>query len=473
MRRGKNANLFINYPHKNDLFYERASDRARPLSIFVPGLAGVAVREERRTEAVVTTGIAQGDANLYLRNILLRVLGDKAKLEKFHNIIGEVFPGLKIESAFNEQVHQYIEVVVEIDGQRVPLELVGTGALQAIQLVAYATMYDPGLLLLDEPDAHLHASNQRVLAETLLKIAEQRSIKIVLATHSRHIVDALTRSSMTDVIWLKKGEQQERPPNEDLSILLDLGALDSFELLGRGQGRVVVLTEDTKTDRLQRLLQVNGFPKGGYFIQPYRGVSNIGMCALMAEFFLKQGRDTYVLIHRDRDGLLSDEIEWYRKGQADKLPDRCELFITPLNDIEHQFCQPAHIAGTLGIPLTQARALVERLIDAEHTKRVMEFTRQRDDLKHKILRDKPCVPAPADLVTQRITFEQVKGKSLWALLNQALPTQQLNPMHLLTKTSDALIIPELAGFAARAWPVQAEATAEAKPTKPETSAAAG
>ena len=67
------------------------------------------------------------------------------------------------------------KVPVEIDGNKIPLELVGAGALQAIQLVAYATMNDPGLLLLDEPDAHLHPSNERLLAASLLKIAEQGS----------------------------------------------------------------------------------------------------------------------------------------------------------------------------------------------------------------------------------------------------------------------------------------------------------
>jgi hypothetical protein len=151
MRRGKNANIAITFDHENS-FCERASDRTRPLSIFVPGLAGVALSEERRTDAIVTAGIAQGDANLYLRNVLLRLTLDQQKLDKFHSIIGEVFSDLKVSSDFNEHVHTHIEILVEIDGNKIPLELVGAGALQAIQLVAYATMYDPGLLLLDEPD---------------------------------------------------------------------------------------------------------------------------------------------------------------------------------------------------------------------------------------------------------------------------------------------------------------------------------
>jgi hypothetical protein len=423
----------------------------------------VALREERRTDAIVTTGIAQGDANLYLRNVLLRLIADRPKLEKFHTIIGEVFSGLRIHSTFDERIHQHIEILVEIDGKRIPLELVGTGTLQAIQLVAYATMYDPGLLLLDEPDAHLHPSNQRVLAATLLKIAEQGSAKIILATHSRHIFDALTRSSLTDVIWLKNGARQDRKQSEDLSILLDLGALDSFELLGSDKCRVVVLTEDTKADRLRRLLEFNGFPKDQYMVQPFNGVSNIMMCAAVADFFLKQGNDTHVLVHRDSDCLLPDEIEWYRSREARKLPDRCTLFFTPLTDIEHQFCQPAHIAGALRMPLEQATALVEGLIDANAAKLAMEFSQKRAELKSKILREKDNVPSATDLAQQRVSFEQVKGKTLWGLLHQSLTANQHNPMHLLTRQTDAMKIDKLLEFAAVAWPPQAQGKAAVKP----------
>ena len=456
MRRGKNANISVKFATDNP-FYERASDRARPLSIFVPGLAGVALREERRTDAIVTTGIAQGDANLYLRNVLLRLIDDRAKLDKFHATIGEIFSGLRIRSTFNEKIHQHIEILVRVNNDLVPLELVGTGTLQAIQLVAYATMYDPGLLLLDEPDAHLHPSNQRILAATLLKIAEEGNAKIILATNSRHIFDALTRSSLTDVIWLKDGTRQERQQSEDLSIMLDLGALDSFELLRGDKCRVVVLTEDTKFNRLQHLLEVNGFPKDQYMIQPFNGVSNIMMCAAVADFFLKQGHDTHVLVHRDRDCLMPDEIEWYLKLEKSKLPDRCKLFFTPLNDIEHQFCQPAHIAGALDIPVEDANALVNELIDANAAKFAMEFSQKRADLKAKILRDKKDVPSATDLARQRVSFEQVKGKSLWGLLNQALAAQQRNPMYLLTKKTDALKINELVEFAAMVWPPQTRA----------------
>ncbi|OAF19861.1 ATP-dependent nuclease [Bradyrhizobium neotropicale] len=455
MRRGKNLNIAIEFDHKTR-FYERASDRTRPLSIFVPGLAGVALSEERRTDAIVAAGIAQGDANLYLRNVLLRLTKDLQKLEKFHSIIGEVFSNLTVHCDFDEHIHTHIDVLVEIDGKKVPLELVGAGALQAIQLVAYATMYDPGLLLLDEPDAHLHPSNQRLLAATLLKIAEQGPVRIILATHSRHIFDSLSRSHMTDIIWLKKGIKQEKKDTEDLSILLDIGALDSYELLTAAKCRVVVLTEDSKSERLRILLERSGFVKDEYMLQSFDGVSNIAMTATVAEFFLKQANNTYVLVHRDADCMLPDEVEWYKARETKKLPDRCELFTTPLTDIEHQFCTPQHVSTALGISLEQATQIIDGIIAANNASLAADFTNKRGDLKSKALKAKPNVPSAADLLGAQIAFDFVKGKRLFGLLNTELTKLQYNPMHLVNKPTDALTVPQLKDFAKKVWPSLAQ-----------------
>ena len=408
----------------------------------------------------MTAGIAQGDANLYLRNVLLRLTLDQQKLDKFHSIIGEVFSDLKISSDFNEHVHTHIEILVEIDGNKIPLELVGAGALQAIQLVAYATMYDPGLLLLDEPDAHLHPSNQRLLAATLLKIAEQGSAKIILATHSRHIFDALTRSSMTDVVWLKEGVKQERKELEDLSILLDLGALDSYELLTRDRCRVVVLTEDSKRDRLRTILEANGFVRDEYMLQSFDGVSNIAMSGTIADFFLKQGNNTHILIHRDGDCMRPDEVAWYLSREADKLPDRCELFVTPLTDVEHQFCKPDHLADALGISLNDAQGIVGRIISANNASLSADFANKRIELKNKVLRPKKNVPTAADLLGAEIEFDLLKGKRLFGLLNAELPKLGYNAMRLLTTTTDALKIEQLRKFAERVWPPEVVAEPE-------------
>lgn len=442
LRRGKNANISTTFDERS-AFYARASDRKQPFSVFVPGLAGVPLREEKRTESIITYGIAQGDSNLYLRNVLLGIIQNPDKLTRFHEIVGSIFPGLKISSSFDEHVHLFIEIMVEIDGAKIPLEMVGTGCLQAIQLVAYVTMYNPSLLLLDEPDAHLHPSNQRTLAATLQKITETGDTKIILASHSRHMFDSLTYNDQAQIVWLRQGVKQEESNRTNLSILLDLGALDSFELLQSGKRRVIVLTEDTKVPRLRTLLKANGLSDEDYLIQPFNGVTNIGMAAPVADFFTKQGENTYVLIHRDGDCMSEEEKEWWTGREAKKLPNRTYLFVTPFTDIEHSFCQPAHMAEVYNMSLNEAEELVKRVIDANAPVFTIEYGNKRSELKASTLKAKDDVPKATDLIGQGICFDQVKGKSLFPKLSIELQKIGHNPMHLQERPTAALETPLL------------------------------
>jgi predicted ATPase len=47
------------------------------------------------------------------------------------------------------------------------IEMAGTGFLQVVQIFAYLLYFKPKLLLVDEPDAHLHPSRQQALIRAL------------------------------------------------------------------------------------------------------------------------------------------------------------------------------------------------------------------------------------------------------------------------------------------------------------------
>lgn len=449
LRRGKNANISMTFD-ANSSFFERAGDFTKPYSVFVPGLAGVPLREELRTPSIVANGIAQGDSNVYLRNVLFRILKNPAQLARFHEVIGSVFPGLSISSSFDPNIHLFIDLSVTLDGADVPLELVGTGCLQALQLVAYVTAYNPALLLLDEPDAHLHPSNQRLLARTLQKISEDTDTKILLATHSRHLFDVLTDHEETQVIWLKNGEKQAESDKLSLSVLMDLGALDSFELFQSGQRRLVLLTEDSKSPKLKLLLQQNGLEEKDYFLQPLHGVDNLSAAIPVADFFTRQGENCSVLIHRDGDGMTEGERTWWLQNEASKLPTRSFSFLTPLTDVEHSFCTSEHIAAVYGISIEQAEALVQQAIAAQQPKFVMEYTNKRNTLKAGPLKKMPGVPSGQDLIANGFSFAQIKGKSLLKSINTVLSQAGHNPGHLGSTSSAALASPGLTAVIAQA-----------------------
>ncbi|MEO1299154.1 MAG: ABC transporter ATP-binding protein, partial [Cyanobacteria bacterium J06636_16] len=103
-------------------------------------------------------------------------------------------------------------------------------------LLSYIYLFQPEVILLDEPDSHLHPNNQRALVSLLSRLANERATQILMATHSRHVIDALRDSAKQ--LWVHNGEL--KPETEYLDVLLELVALDSAEGLLR-QGVKYVL----------------------------------------------------------------------------------------------------------------------------------------------------------------------------------------------------------------------------------------
>jgi predicted ATP-dependent endonuclease of OLD family len=86
---------------------------------------------------------------------------------------------------FNQAIDQYVDVKIISSGRTVPLDLAGTGFLQAIQILAYLHLFSPKLIVLDEPDSHLHPNNQGLLCSLLRMIALEREVQVIMTTHSR------------------------------------------------------------------------------------------------------------------------------------------------------------------------------------------------------------------------------------------------------------------------------------------------
>ena len=63
-----------------------------PFSVYVPGLAGLPHFEEFRNEAFILRKVAGGEANLYLRNVLLMLKGNEG-YSTFLELVRSLFPG--------------------------------------------------------------------------------------------------------------------------------------------------------------------------------------------------------------------------------------------------------------------------------------------------------------------------------------------------------------------------------------------
>jgi hypothetical protein len=141
--RGKNKNVSIQCTSKT--LGEALQAMDKPFSVIAPGLAGIPSYEEFRSEGIVRRAATRGDANSVFRNVLWILRNDPAGWAAFQDRLSDVFPDTSIDVSFDLATDEHIRV------------------------------YSPQLLILDEPDAHLHPDNQRELIRLLKAAPRGRS----------------------------------------------------------------------------------------------------------------------------------------------------------------------------------------------------------------------------------------------------------------------------------------------------------
>jgi ABC-type multidrug transport system ATPase subunit len=200
---------------------------------------------------------------------------------------------------FKQETDEFITVRVSSGDRWLPLELAGTGVLQATQILSYIHRFSPSIVVLDEPDSHLHPNNQRLLCALLRKVAEERGTQILLTTHSRHVVDAIGGTAR--FLWVRNGTVDHAGEDDEIGILMDIGALDIKERVAQPGTKAIVLTEDENTRFLRALLESSGFILNETAILSYFGVSTEKQLRPLVQVIRNINSAARIVVHRDRD----------------------------------------------------------------------------------------------------------------------------------------------------------------------------
>lgn len=367
VRRGKNANIAITRLGDDDLAAVLA-DADRPFSILTPGLSGIPMREEWRTKGSMDAAVMHGDANLYLRTVLdhlfTRDLDEMARAgwrqrreisvlpdsgwKTFSTLLERCYPGARVVVDHDPRRDRYVKVEVETSDSRVTLDMASTGMLQVIQIIAYACFYAPPLLLLDEPDAHLHADSQSRLYEALRGVATETQTRILFASHSPQLIQRLMYDADAAVVWMSEGakvpvDEAQRPA---IPILMTLGALSAGADAFDPARPVILMTEDKLPRPVTVLAKANGAPEN-LAVLSYNGCGNLAAARLLANMISDMRPDARLVLHRDRDFRTEPEMLFELATAAAERErngvTRVTEVFTSLNDVEHSFAQAAHL----------------------------------------------------------------------------------------------------------------------------------
>lgn len=382
IKRGKNANISITRSGDED-FSAVLADADHPFSILTPGLSGIPMREEWRTRGAMDVGVMHGDANLYLRTVLdhlfTRDLDEVAKAswkdrrnilvlpesgwKRFSTLLDRCYSGARIIVNHDQLRDRYVKVDVETANVRVTLDMASTGMLQVIQILAYACFYAPPLLLLDEPDAHLHADSQSRLYEALCGVAAETQTRILFASHSPQLIQRLMYDVNATLVWMSDGAQvpvdEARRPA--IPILMTLGALSGGADIFDPSRHSIIFTEDKLTRPVEVLAKANGAPDN-IVVLSYNGCGNLAAARLLAGMIVDIRHDAKIIIHRDRDFRTSAEMKFElataaAERERNGIQRVLEIF-TPLNDVEHSFAFDKHLKEIF------SQALTPDIIDA-------------------------------------------------------------------------------------------------------------
>src|SRR6185437_13241930 len=236
-------------------------------SAYIQGIAGIPLHEAVISARHVYRKAASGDSNVVLRNILLRIEKEK-KLDHLLGYVRDVYPGVALTVSFDEDKDYVINVSVTFAGPdhvTKPLEFSGAGFIHVLQIFSYLVLFKPKILLIDEPECHLHPTLQTKLMSSLQKRAQESEAVALITTHSPFIARGLPFGSRT--VWLDKGAVVAQAKDQTIRDALGWGALDKS---------VMFCTEDNRLSQLTDIISQDDGLRSKIATFPFDGVSKLG-----------------------------------------------------------------------------------------------------------------------------------------------------------------------------------------------------
>lgn len=156
--------------------------------VYVAPMSGLLRDEPVHDEDMQRELIGQGKPGDILRNLLFAAHRSDAQWEKLQKSIRKLFgyelapprkAGAYIDAGYHERA----------GGPRLDVASAGSGFLQVLMLLAFLYTREGSVLLVDEPDAHLHVILQDVIYAELRRIAAAQRSQLILATHSEVMIE--------------------------------------------------------------------------------------------------------------------------------------------------------------------------------------------------------------------------------------------------------------------------------------------
>lgn len=164
------------------------------ISIYVPPLSGLDIKEKFFNPEVIPAQLARAQAGSVLRNLLLAISQDPQKWQALQEVVRSFFDyELGHPSGAAEILARYRH---SAESPFYDLSSAASGFLQVLLVYAAILYKEASVVLIDEPDAHLHILLQDRMYRKLREYTRQNSSQLIIATHSERLINAADQDNL-------------------------------------------------------------------------------------------------------------------------------------------------------------------------------------------------------------------------------------------------------------------------------------
>ncbi|MEO5333781.1 MAG: AAA family ATPase [Magnetococcus sp. YQC-5] len=245
--------------------FRQADSSGMPQIAYIPPFSGLEPTEKRLDISPIRQQVGKGQPGSVLRNLLLSVVtpssgvaASSRSAKRSHSSPEWQELAAKIKQWFSVDLRppeydplQDVFIRVEYKQNNRDYDIIsgGSGFHQTLTLLAFLYGYRPTTLLIDEPDAHLHASLQRAVLDFFRRKSTETGMQFLIATHAEEFVRGVAPGQIISLLT-RCPERIESTP----AVVRALAEIPNEEIDQVMQASCILYVEGQSDERILRAL---------------------------------------------------------------------------------------------------------------------------------------------------------------------------------------------------------------------------
>ncbi len=240
--------------------------------VYVPSFSGIETEEKVHTPEYQEWLIGQGKPGDIIRNLLAETHPRGVAWKNLLADVETMFHYRLLDPQYKGRPFILCEYLPGIPKRgygglpKLEIASAGSGFLQTLLLLSFFYARPSTVLLIDEPDAHLHVILQKQIYDHLRKVAAEGNCQVIVATHSEVVID----NTSPDKIISFYGQPRNLIDNTERDEVREaLKHLTSMDILLSKRGKILYVEDNSDFNILRAWASTLDHPMKDWFSNPF------------------------------------------------------------------------------------------------------------------------------------------------------------------------------------------------------------